>query len=489
MELMGRISNIVLTDSNGLIIDCLRRMGGELSDKRAVLPGLMYRPPAAQEGKLDPLRVRPDEWKGLFREARGLSCDQWLLRHFRALSPLICREITWRAYGDVDFFIDSVKDGGEALSREFFALTGQATQSAFEAWMVIGPDSGLRDFSYTGIKQYEGAAEASRVESFSEMLDFFYTRSQQLKRMQQRASAMSKTVKTARDRIARKLAAQKDEIIKAADRDYLRECGDIITANLHRMKKGQIILKAVDFYAGIHASNGETPLDDPQGEGPQDEVPEESAMREIKTDPLKTPQQNAAQYYKDYTKAKNAERYLTEQIKLGEDELAYLDSVLEEIARAESELDMADIRRELIVTGYLKEKKIKEKLNESAPMRFESSSGISILAGRNNTQNDKLTLKTASRTDIWMHTQKIHGSHVIISCSDAQPDETSIHEAAAIAAYYSTSRSGGKVPVDYTLVRHVKKPPGGRPGMVIYTDYKTIIASADEELVNRLRKE
>jgi len=430
--------------------------------------------------------VTPDEWRGLFDMARGSSCDRWLLDSFRALSPLICREISWRAYGEADIRTDAVNDGGEALRREFFKLTDAAVAGVFEAWMIAGPDSAPRDFSYTKIMHYERAADISRSASFSEMLDSFYTRSQQLARIRQRASATSKTVKTAHSRIARKLAAQQAEIKITEGREYLRECGDIITANLHLMEKGRRVLVAQDFYSrDFHTIEGTTREGAPQ-ETEKRGVPK----REIALDPMKTPQQNAAKYYKDYTRAKNAEKYLSEQIKLGENELAYLESVLGEIALAENERDMAEIRRELVETGYIRNnRKEKGKQAESAPMRFESSAGLQILAGRNNSQNDRLTLKTARKSDVWLHTQRTHGSHVIISCGGEAPDDGSLLEAAAIAAYYSAARAGGKVPVDYTLVKHVKKPQNGRPGMVIYTDYKTIVAAPDEALVNKLKTE
>jgi len=464
VELIGRMSNIILTDRDGIIIDCLRRVGGELSDKRDVLPGLFYRPPKAQQGKIDPLCVTADRWREMFLRADEKTADGWLLSNFTALSPLICRELSWRAYGEADAHIGRIGDGGEALSREFFELTGNAKAGRFEPWVLMDADSALRDFSYTRIMQYENAMDSRRFEDFSAMLDEYYTRAAQQTRVRQRASATLRAVKTARDRLIRKLAAQQAELEKTADRNKYRECGDIITSNMHLMKKGQHVLTAQDFYSGGGAS------------------------RDIALDPLKTPQQNAAKYYKDYTKAKNAERYLTEQIALGSSELEYLDSVLHELELADGARDLGEIRSELMQTGYVKaQKQAKEKPLPSEPMRFVSSGGMQILAGRNNTQNDKLTLKTASKSDIWLHAQKVHGAHVVISCGGATPDEASLHEAASIAAWFSSARGGGRIPVDYALVKHVKKPPGGRPGMVVYSDHRTIAATPDEALVARLR--
>ena len=513
-ELTGRSSNAVLTGSDGKITDCLRRTGSETEGKRVLFPGVAYASPPPQEGKIAPIDVLRAEqrraetqgaggdgaetqvpggdgadapnntWRELFDSANdATTADKWLLSTFRGLSPLICREISWRAYGRADYLVGDMEDGGAALRRELLALLEQSATGNAEPWIITGPDGAPLDFSFTRIMQYEGALDVRREAGFSALLDGYYTRAAQITRVRQRASATTKTVKNACDRILRKLAAQREELALTGSRDSHRECGDIIMANMHQMKKGQSTLLATDFHSG-------------------------GGMREIQLDPLKTPQQNAAKYYKEYTKAKNAERFLSEQILLGENELEYLESVLGAIALAEGEKDLNEIRRELASTGYLKaQKKGKEKTNdktkgktkgktkekakdntkEQAPLRFVSSSGVTVFAGRNNSQNDQLTFKAAFKSDIWLHAQKIHGAHVIISCGGAAPDGSTLSEAASIAAYYSAARGGGKAPVDYTLVKHVKKAPGGRPGMVLYTDHKTIAATPDEELVNSLR--
>ena len=471
VEMIGRFSNIILVSGDGIIIDCLRRTGGEMTDKRAVLPGLLYRLPPPQESKYDPMSITEEKWQELFESARvaayGNTVDKWLISAFSAMSPLICRELSYRAYYETDRRFETIIDGGVRLRGEFFKLISEVNSGVFEPVMIKSGDMTPYDYSYTVIGQYEGAMSLGTYESFSELLDEFYTESARKRRVKQRASAMAKTVKTARDRTARKLSQQHAELAKTEQRDSLRECGDIITANFHNIRKGQNILAAQDFYS------------------------EDGALREIALDPLRTPQQNAAKYYKDYTKAKNAAVYLSQQISLGESELIYLQSVADQIELAEEEGDMSEIRSELEQTGYLKAHKPgreKTKKGESPPMRFASSAGLQIQAGRSNIQNDRLTLKTADKSDVWLHASKVHGSHVILSCRDQAADDTSLMEAAAIAAYYSAARGSGKVPVDHTQVRNVRKQPGGRPGMVIYTQHKTIIASPDEELVRRLRR-
>ena len=216
-------------------------------------------------------------------------------------------------------------------------------------------------------------------------------------------------------------------------------------------------------------------------------------MREITItlDPAISPQQNAAKYYKNYQKAKTAEKVLTEQIAKGETELSYLESVLGELAHAESERDIAEIRQELAEGGYIRDTQGKKqmKLPASRPMRFRSTEGFVIWVGRNNRQNDQLTLKQAAKGDLWLHTQKIHGSHVIVETNGQQPSDETVTEAMMLAAYYSQARGGQNVPVDYTTVKFVKKPAGAKPGMVIYDRYQTGMVTPDEALVGRLREE
>jgi len=465
IEMIGRLSNIILKDNDGIIIDCSRRIGGEMTGKRSVLPGLLYRNPPPQERKLDPLNVTVTEFKELLKISYDSTIEKWLISRFTAISPLICREIAWRAYGETDHRIEAIIDDGEALVREFIALVNAVKEGNFEPWLLLTEADEPKDFSFTRIGQYENACKSIREESFSQLLDIFFTRSELNRRISQRSAATLKLMTTARDRLIRKLSTQRIEINEAAKGDKYRECGDMITANLHIIKRGQVSLIAEDFYS------------------------EKNELREIKLDPLLTPQQNAAKYYKNYTKSKNAGSKLTEQIKKGEMELDYVTSVIDQIKMIENEKDLNEIRNELVLTGYIKSsKQQKTKEKESTPFRFKSTSGMLILVGRSNIQNDKLTLKTAARSDIWFHAQKIHGAHVIVCCAGSSPDDQTITEAAAIAGFYSAARADGKVPVDYTLVKNVKKPPGGRPGAVIYNDYKTILAKPDEELVKQLRE-
>lgn len=416
LECMGRRANLILLDDEKRIMDCMRRVDGDVTTgKRAVLPGMFYHLPEPHPG----------------------------------LSPLIAREGEARGEG---------ADWGEKLLAEVEA--GEYTPT------VLIRDGRPVDFTFIPVTQYGSETTLKTYETFGSLMDDFYATREQAERARQKGQDLVKTVTTARDRTARKLANQRRELEETKNRERLREMGDILTSNLHAMEKGMTVLRTMDFY-------------DPDG-----------AEVVIKLDPLLTPQQNAAKYYKDYNKAKTAERVLTIQIQKGESDLEYLESVLESIPMAEGERDLQEIRQELIDTGFArrqKKAKSRDKRTASKPMEFRSSSGLRISVGKNNTQNDQLTTKQAGRGDIWLHTQKIHGSHVILWCEGNELDSHSLTEAAVLAAYFSQAREGSKVPVDYTPVKYVKKPAGAKPGMVVYTTYQTAYVTPDEELVKKLR--
>ncbi len=454
VEMIGRSSNIILVGSDGRIIDCMRRMDFAGDSLRRLLPGMIYRLPPKQD-KMDFFLSDADTRRQLTKRAdRAVPPEKWLLDSFSGLSPLICRELSYRSGGSYD-----------TLPQQLDALHDTVTAGDFTPWL-LSEEEKPRDFSFMPIRQYGDAMKGESFGSFSELLDAFYARRDRAERQRRRSHELNRSVRTVRDRLVRKLTGQREELRRTEDRDEFRKNAELITANMYRLKKGDRELSCEDYY---------------QPDCPTVKIP---------LDVLKTPQQNAAALYKEYNKLKAAEEHLTVLIEQGEKQLDYLNSVLDELARAETEKDISDIRRELIETGYIKKRKgaKPEKIKTQAPMRFVSDDGLEILIGRSNTQNDELTTKTARRTDYWLHTQKVHGSHVIIRCDGLEPPERTIEQAASLAAYYSQGREGGKVPVDYTMVRFVRKPSGALPGMVIYTDYKTLMAQADEELVMRLRK-
>ena len=465
VEMMGRNSNIILTEADGHIIDCLRRVDGDMSRVRQVLPGLLYRLPPEQE-KPGFFSVSADEKAELWKSANPeVPADKWLMDTFSGISPLICREICYSATGDTSKVTAEFSDAEKALFiKNLIEVEKRSKEANFVPTMLIIDDKPT-DFSFMPIAQYEKAAEIKTYPDFSTLLEDFFTRRGKQEQMRRKSQALYKSVKSAHERELRKLSLRREELRKSGERELNRKRGDLITANLYRIKKGDRLAEVDNYYE------------------------EDCPKLHIPLDPLKTPQQNAAAYYKEYNKAKTAEKYLGDLIEKGEKEEAYLESVMDEILRSESERDLAEIRRELTETGFIRVQKTakREKIKETAPLRFLSGSGKEILVGRNNLQNDKLTTKTARRTDMWLHVQRIHGSHVIISSEGDIPDEQTLFEAATLAAFYSQGRDSGKIPVDYTQVRFVKKPSGAMPGAVIYTDYKTLIVTPDEKLVEKLK--
>ena len=466
LEAMGRHSNLILLDGEGRIMDCLRRVDSDMSARRQVLPGLFYRLPPAQE-KLDPSSLdRAALESALAAAPEESQADMWLLDTFGGLSPLICRELAFRAGGATDARLHQMGEGGRSrLLDELEGLLRSVQENSFTP-VMLEKEGHPSDFTFQPISQYGPAVSCVPFPSFSALLDRFYEQRENQERVRQRGQDLIRSVTNARDRAARKIGLQEQELAATRDRERLRQFGDIITSNLHAMEKGMSRLTAADFY-------------DP--ECPQIHIP---------LDPLLTPQQNAAKYYKEYNKAKTAESILTLQLEKGRRDLDYLNSVLEAIALAEGERDLQEIRQELTDTGYLRrpsKARDRGKRVASKPMEFRSSSGLRISVGKNNTQNDLLTTKQAFKSDLWFHTQKIHGSHVILWTEGGQPDLTSIQEAAQLAAWFSQGRESGKVAVDYTPVKYVKKPGGARPGMVVYTTYETAYVAPDGELARRLR--
>ena len=462
LEAMGRRSNLILLDEEGRIIDCLRRVDAEMSAARQVLPGLYYLPPASQ-GRL-PVT---EETEAGFREKLASAppeqtVDRFLLDQYFGISPLIARELSFQAAGVTDARLFGLRPEGERqLWAELEKLIAEIRENRFTP-VGLKRNGEPLDFSYRPIWQYGTAAEQVRYDSFSALMDDFYAQRERAERLRQRGADLTRAASTARDRLRRKLAAQEKEYAQTQERDQLRLWGDLITANLYRMERGQRILETENYY-------------DP-----------DCGTVQVPLDPLLTPQQNAAKYYKRYTKAKTAQRYLREQMDIARRDLEYLESVLEELDRAEGDQDFSDIREELRQAGFLRKQGKKQISRPAKPLEFRTSAGLRVLVGRSNRQNDRLT-HDADRRDLWFHTQKIHGAHVILCTGGQEADEASLEEAAGLAAWFSQAKHSANVPVDCTAVKNVKKPAGARPGMVTYTNFRTLYVTPREELVQKLR--
>ena len=449
-ELMGRTCNLYLLGGDGRIIDCLRRIGLDETSKRPALPGLHYQDPEPVE-KIHPLEADIEQ---LLRQAGADILSDRLMDTLGGLSPLVCREAALFAMGDTGARLEDANISAVAEKLGLFFHEHLTHPAPY--YYNVGDTP--KQFAFCPIRQY---GQCQQGESFSGLLDSFYSTRDRKDAMRQKSQAVRKTVTNLCQRLTRKLAIQDKVLAATYDRERLRQLGDILTANLHRITKGQTAVEVEDFYD------------------------ENMKTIEIPLSPLLSPQQNAAKYYKDYTRMKNAEKELKHQMALAREELEYLQSVREELDRAATEQELEEIRQELQAGGYVKADTGKRKMKQSKlpPMRFESTDGYPIYVGRNNRQNDELTFKLARKDDIWLHASKVHGSHVIISCGGATPPDDTVTQAAQLAAYYSESGGGQNIPVDVTPVKQVKRVPSAKPGMVIYHTYRTVIANPYKDIV------
>ena len=451
-ELMGRTCNLYLLSPEGRIIDCLRRIGLDESAKRAALPGLNYQKPDPIQ-KQNPKEL--ENFEEILRKAGKDVLAERLMDELGGLSPMVCREAALFAAGAVDARVEDMDVEAVAEKLQLFFHEHLHHPAAYYYCQADGTP---KQFAFCPIRQYGGYEQS---ESFGALLDMFYTVRDRNDAMRQKGQAVRKTVQNLCTRITKKLAIQEKELEATFDRERLRQLGDIVTANIHRIVKGQTTISCEDFYD------------------------EEMKVIEIPISPILSPQQNAAKFYKDYTKLKNAEKELTRQISLGEQELDYLKSVLEELSRAQTDGELEEIKQELHQGGYLRLDSAKRKMKQakSKPMVFTSTDGYSIYVGRNNQQNDELTFKAARKDDIWCHASKVHGSHVIIACGGTTPPDDTITQASQLAAYYAETTGGQNIPVDVTPVKQVKKVPGAKPGMVIYHSYRTVIVNPYPDIV------
>ena len=458
IEIMAQRSNIVLTDENDIIIDAVKRVDETKSTYREILPGGKYLLPPSQN-KVNLLETSGGEIVPLIAENKNQRLSSAILGTVLGVSPIVCREIAYSVAGDdIETGLLTVLDK-ERLAQKLDEIRSKAVSGDISPQIVFDTDGKPLDFTFFDIKQYGNTLEIKKYDSFSELLDFFCFEKDRDMRIKRRAGDMLKLLNNAKERISKKVNLQRVQLEKCADKEALRINAELISSNLYKLEKGAAYYDLENYYDG-------------------------NKIIRIPANPALTPVQNSQKYYKDYKKAVTAEKLLDGLIKDGEEELVYIDSVLDALSRADSEAQIAEIRQELISGGYIRKRgKDKIKLPKSLPpYEFTTSDGFKVLVGRNNTQNDKLTFKTAKNYDMWLHTQSFAGSHTIIVSDNREITDTAILEAARIAARFSSSGEAKKIPVDYTLVKNIKKPNGARPGYVIYHIYNTILVEPNMDI-------
>ncbi len=463
-EIMGRCSNLVIISDEGKVIDSIKRVDEDMSRERLVLPGMKYTMPP-RDDRLNFLTAEPDEIVSRLRSTEPKELSKALIRIFEGISPILARE--WAFFAGRGAHLESDTIDGDQLDRLLFVIKrtkGQLENGECCFSSVSDKEGQLKDFSFIRLSQFGTLMYTKEIPTASELLDYFYSERDRAARTKQRANDLFKLLMNLTERTSRRIAAQREELAACADKDKAKLYGDLISANMYRIQKGDSSATVEDFY-------------------------DESCPNiTIELDVRKTPAQNAQHYYSEYKKSVTAEEKLAVQIQKGEEELQYLESVFDSLTRASSENDIIQLRLELREQGYIRYAGGKAKPPKALPpIEYKSSDGFSILVGRNNKQNDQLSLKFAEKSDIWLHTQLITGSHVLILTDGATPPDKTIEEAAIIAAVNSSGRNSGLVPVDYCLAKFVKKPAGAKPGKVIFTNYKTAFVKPDAELEQSLR--
>lgn len=463
VEIMGRHSNIILVNQDGRIIDAIKRIDEEMSRVRQILPGMEYRH-LPQQDKLNLLSAERSEVLYRLQNGKTEELSKALVRVFQGVSPVLAREIAGYATRYCDTSTAELTD--DIADRLFFfcgRIRKMLEENHPEPTIALEQNGKPKEFSFLDLKQYGHYLVTQPVESCSRLLDRFYAERDRMDRMRQRSNDLLKLLMNLSERAERKIATQTEELKNCADREKLKIYGDLINASLYQIKKGDNKAVLQNYYA------------------------EDAPMVEIPLEPGLTPVQNAQKYYKEYRKAATAEKLLIGFIEQAKEELVYLESVFDAVSRTNGESELLEIRQELAEQGYLKNYKNRNKvLKAQPPLRFLSSDGYTILCGRNNKQNDKLTLKDAKNYDMWLHVHNMPGSHVIICAQGGEIPNRTIEEACVIAAYNSKARDSAQVPVDYTLIKNVKKPNGAKPGMVIFVDYRTAYVMPDEQKVKQL---
>lgn len=461
IEVMNKYSNLIFI-KDGKIVDALKRVDITTSSVRQILPGMEYKLPPKQD-KLCIAQCSVDAIIGRIDFYSEKTLSSAIMASVQGVSPVVAREISYKATFS-DLAVGELTDDNISALKSEFSLIKSNLQNSNEVYMLTEESGKPKDMSHIEVKQYGTALICKKYESPSELLDDFYFERDRINRINHRGRELIKLLNKLIERTARKIALQQEELKRCENKEMLKLYGELIVANLYRLKKGSSFYEVENYYDNCN-------------------------LIKIPCNPALSPAENQKKYYKDYRKAQTAEKLLVGLIKQGEDELIYLESVLDELSRADTDTEISLIRLELSQAGYIKNTKAKKQKppKELPPYEFVTSDGFRVLVGRNNMQNDRLSLKTARKTDMWLHTQKTPGSHVIICADGKEISDLAIEEAAVIAAVYSKARESSLVPVDYTTVKHLKKPVGGKAGMVIYHEYYSIIVNPDINKVEKMR--
>ncbi|MCJ8006208.1 NFACT family protein [Lederbergia wuyishanensis] len=450
VEIMGRHSNIILVDKEKeKIIDSIKHIPTALNSYRTILPGSSYIYPPEQD-KVNPLSATEEDVLKKIDFNSG-KLDKQIVEKFSGFSPILAKELIFKA----------ALANRVTVPKSFVLLMEQLKNHQYEPSITVEDEKEhFYLFPLTHIK-----GEIKKFSSLSEMLDRFYFGKADRDRVKQQAFDLERLMKNEKTKNETKVKKLKATLEAAEKADEYQLLGELLTANMHLVKRGMKDITVINYYD------------------------ENGGQMTIVLDPRKSPSENAQSYYTKYQKAKNSVQVVKEQIEKAKDEINYFDGLLQQLTSARAR-DIEEIREELAEQGYLRlrNKKGQRKNPNAKPVidRYESADGTEILVGKNNKQNDYLTNKLAGRDEIWLHTKDIPGSHVVIRSKD--PSVETINEAAILAAYFSKAKNSASVPVDFTKIRHVKKPNGSKPGFVIYDNQQTVYVTPDEDSVKEMQR-
>ena len=465
IEIMAQHSNIILLDENGKIIDALKRVDFSKSTFRQILPGIIYKLPPNQN-KLNIEKNEVEEIVFEIQKNKNKYLSSSILNTVQGISPIIAREIANASAGD-DVYCEAICENSKRRLKEILLYIKEGLiNNSLSPYTYFDEQNKPKDFAFLNITQYGNIGRCEKFGSFSSLLDEFYFEKDRIERTKQKSSDLYKFLQTTLARISKKINLQKADLQKCEDKEGLKIYAELINAYQFNLQKGSLFYEVQNYY-------------------------DENKIVKIPADPALSPSANSQKYYKEYRKAKTAEIMLKKFIEENEQELSYIESVIDELSRSETEAEISAIREELLENGYGK-KRLKTNSNKKQKMldfiEYKTSDGFSVSVGRNNIQNDFLTFKKAHNNDMWLHTKDFPGSHVIIFSDNREISDKAIEEASVIAAYHSKARESYQIQVNYTFVKNLKKPPSSKPGKVIYHTYYTITANPDIGLIKKLKK-
>ncbi|MBE6664276.1 MAG: fibronectin/fibrinogen-binding protein [Ruminococcaceae bacterium] len=461
-EIMGKYSNIILADQNKKIIALLKPIDFSISLQRQLLVGMKYELPPKQD-KLNPLTVTEKEFFNIYDNASAqMKAEKFITSYFQGIASSTAREIVFSLTNDIDSLLLDVEK--QTLYRVFLKIISNIKEFKAKPYLTLDADGTPREFSYIPLNHYGNQCSAEEYESFSALIDAYYSKKGTDERIRQKSADIFKLLTNAENRIVKKIAIQTEEIGECEKADEYRQMADLITANLYSIKSGRDFVQVVNYYD------------------------ENMPLVNIPIDSKISPQQNAQRYYKRYAKMKKAKIELSKQIGLAREELEYIHTVFDALSKAEGETDLSQIRNELYQSGYASRMKnySVQKTQAPKPLKFITSGGYTVYCGKNNTQNDYITTKLAEKTDWWFHVKNLPGSHVLMKCKGEEPSEKDFTESAEIAAFYSKGE-GNNIEVDYTLAKHVKKPAGSKPGFVIYHVNWSAVVTPNEKRIREMQ--